>query len=93
MQQNFWQRWSADYLHGLQQRQRWMRTSDSPQVGDIVLLKEDNLPPLLWPTAAITDTHPGKDHRVRVVTVKTCNGTFKCPVSKICPLPHVNSDD
>jgi hypothetical protein len=64
MQQHFWQRWSADYLHGLQQRQRWMRTSHSPQVGDIVLLKEDNLSPLRWPTAVITDTHPGKEHRV-----------------------------
>jgi hypothetical protein len=92
MQQHFWQRWSADYLHGLQQRQKWMRTSHSPQVGDIVLLKEDNLSPLLWPTAVITDTHPGRDHRVRVVTVKTCSGTFKRPISKMCPLPHVTSD-
>jgi hypothetical protein len=70
-----------------------MRTSHSPHVGDIVLLKEENLSPLLWPTAVITDTNPGKDHRVRVIIVKTSKGKFKRPISKICAPPHSNSID
>jgi len=59
--------------------------------GEVVLLQEDNTPPLQWPTAIITETYPGKDGVVRVVTLKTPKGTFKRLITKICPLPHVNS--
>jgi hypothetical protein len=48
--------------------------------------------PLLWPTAVIADIHLGPDDIVRVVTLRTTKGTFKCPITKICPLPHVNSE-
>jgi hypothetical protein len=54
--QQFWQRWSSDYLQSLQQRQRWQRTYSNLQPGDLVLLKEDNTSPLHWSTAVIT--HP-----------------------------------
>jgi hypothetical protein len=30
---------------------------------------------------------------VRVVTVKTPKGTFKRPITKICPLPRISSDE
>jgi hypothetical protein len=89
--QQFWQRWSSDYLKRLQQRQRWQRTSPNLQPGDLVL-REDNTTPLHWPTAVITTTHPGKDGIVRVVTLRTPTGTLKRPITKICPLPRVNSD-
>jgi hypothetical protein len=65
--QQFWQRWSFDYLQNLQQRQRWQRASPNLKPCDLVLLKEDNTTPLHWPTAVITETHPGKDVIVRVV--------------------------
>ena len=49
--QQFWHRWSSDYLHSLQQRQRWLKTSPNVQPGALVLLREDNTTPLHWPTA------------------------------------------
>jgi hypothetical protein len=58
----------------------------------MVLLKEDNTTPLHWPTAVITETHPRKDGIVRVVTLRTPTGIFKRPITKICPLPRVNSE-
>ena len=58
----------------------------------MVLLQEDNTPPLQWPTAIITETYPGKDGVVRVVTLKTPKGTSKRPITKICPLLRVNSE-
>ena len=88
--QQFWQRWSADYLQGLQQCQRWQRTVPNLQPGDLILLREDNTTPLHWPTAVITDVHPGKDGIIRVVTLRTPRGNFKRPITKICPLPRVN---
>jgi len=74
--QQFWQRWSSDYLQSLQQRQRWQRTPRNLQPGDLVLLREDNTTPLQWPTAVIKETHPEKDGIVRVVTLRTPQGSF-----------------
>jgi hypothetical protein len=88
--QQFWQRWSADYLQSLQQRRRWTRATPNFQLGDIVLMKEDTTTPLQWPIAVIQEIHPGRDGIVRVVTVKTPKGVYKRPTSKICPLPCVN---
>jgi len=90
--QQFWQRWSSDYLQSLQQRQRWQRTSPNLQPGDLVLLREDNTTPLHWPTAVTKETHPGNDGIVRVDTLRTPKGVFKRPITKICPLPRVNSE-
>jgi hypothetical protein len=82
----------VNYLQSLQQRQRWQRTSPNLQPGDLVLLKEDNTSPLHWPTAVITQTHPGKNNSVRVVTLRTPKGTFKHPITKINPFPPVNRE-
>ena len=53
----------------------------------LVLLKEDNLPPLIWSTGVIVDVHPGLDGLVRVVTVRTPKGVYKRPVTKLCAFP------
>jgi len=90
--QQFWQRWSSEYLQGLHRRQRWLRTSPNLQPGDFVLLIEDNTAPLHWPTAIITDIHPGKNGIVRVVTISNTKIVFKRPIIKIFPLPRVNSE-
>jgi len=90
--QLFLQRWSSDYLHELQKRQRWTKSSANLQPNQIVLLKDDSTNPLQWPTAIITDVHPGRDGRIRVVTVKTPTGTYKRPISKICPIPHESEE-
>jgi hypothetical protein len=59
-------------------------------IGDLVLLKEDNLPPLVWKKAVISDIHAGRDGLTRVVTRRTAEGTFKHPVTKICLFPKVD---
>ncbi|XP_053691399.1 uncharacterized protein LOC128739922 [Sabethes cyaneus] len=84
--QHYWQRWSNEYLTELQATSKKRQTT-AVQQGNIVVLREDNLPPLRWPMARITDVHPGADGVVRVVTVKTTNGIYKRPVNRICPLP------
>jgi Family of unknown function (DUF5641)/Integrase zinc binding domain len=91
MLQHFWRRWSGEYLSRLQQRPKWIGEKRDFQIGDIVLLKEDNQPPMKWNLGRIIETHPGADNRVRVVTVKTCNSSYKRPISKLCLLPIENS--
>ncbi|XP_055623250.1 uncharacterized protein LOC129766687 [Toxorhynchites rutilus septentrionalis] len=89
--QQFWNRWTTEYLHNLQviNKQHQGRNINT---GNIVVLIEDNQPPLQWPLARITELHPGSDGVVRVVTVKTRNGTYRRPVNKICPLPGEDVD-
>jgi hypothetical protein len=89
---HFWQKWSNNYLQSLQQRQRWQQTSPNLQPGELVLLHEDNINNLQWPTAVITEVYPGKDNCVRVVTVEHPKEEFKRPITKICSLPNVHSE-
>ena len=44
MVQRLWRCWSHDYLHQLQQRNKWKDIQSNVTIGDIVLAKEDNLP-------------------------------------------------
>ena len=53
----------------------------------LVLLREDNLPPVSWRLAVIIETFPGSDGHVGVVTMKTICGQFKRPASKLIALP------
>ena len=89
--QQLWQRWSTDYVQGLQQCQRWHRTFPNLQPGEFVLLRKDNTTPLYWPTAVIKETHLRKDGIIRVVTIRT-QGRFQTSHKKIRPLPRENSE-
>jgi len=41
--QEFWKKWVRDYLNTLQHRPKWCKPQDNLKVGDIVLLKDENL--------------------------------------------------
>jgi hypothetical protein len=83
-------RWSREYLHRLQQRSKW-RGEDSwtPRIGELVIVKEDNLPPLDWNFGICEELFPGNDGITRVVTVKTSSGIYKT-VGKALPCSCVN---
>lgn len=94
MLQHFWKAWSNDYLNTLQTRSKWHKILDNLKINDIVLVKEENLPPGKWAMGRITEIHPGKDGLVRVVTLKTATGLLKRPVIKLAPLPvHENREE
>jgi len=91
--QHFWKRWHQEYLCSLQQRPKWNQTKRNLQVGDLVLIKEDNLPPAKWLMGRVLQTHPGSDSHVRVVTLQTTKGVSKRPIVKLCLLlPEQNYD-
>lgn len=88
IRQHFWARWSKEYLQQLQVRKKWTQNiSPSVRNGQLVLLQEDGIPPLLWPTGRIVAVHPGVDGIVRAATVKTVRGEVKRPTNKLCVLP------
>ncbi|XP_063932288.1 uncharacterized protein LOC135144238 [Zophobas morio] len=88
IRQDFWRRWSREYLHSLQHRAKWQRVpARQPQIGDLVIICEDGIPPQQWPLGRIQELHPGSDNQCRVATVKTVRGVHKRPVTKLCAVP------
>ena len=86
--QHFWARWHKEYLNELTVRSKWKSgSSGSISVGSMVVLKEENLPPLRWNLGRVIETHPGADGIARVAIVKTTSGTYKRCLKKLCPLP------
>ncbi|KAJ8973144.1 hypothetical protein NQ317_001880, partial [Molorchus minor] len=84
---SYWKRWHLEYLSGLQSRQKWNTPSFPVKVGLLVIICRDNVPPLQWPVGIIEEVFPGKDGTVRVVRVRTRDGVYNRPATKVCPLP------
>lgn len=88
MHQDFWKTWSKEYLCELQQRpNKWRSQRDNLQVGDLVIIRDDRLPPSNWQLARVKHAHPGEDGCVRVVTLKYQGGETKRAVNRVCRLP------
>jgi hypothetical protein len=85
--QLIWKRWKRDYLNNLQQRSKWKFEKNNVKIGDLVLIKEDNLPSCKWSVGRIVKIYPGSDNKVRVVDIKTPRGVLKRSVRNISVLP------
>ena len=89
---HFWRRWTAEYIDIIRRFVKWHHPSrNNLQVGDVVILQEDNLVPIKWPLGRIVTTYPGRDGLVRVVDVKTSHGIYKRPITKIALLLPIDS--
>lgn len=87
MKESFWIRWSRDYLQSLQSRGKWTKEKANVSVGDLVLITSKKTVPTQWPLGRILQTFPGADGLVRVVQVRTSEGSFRRPVHKLILLP------
>ncbi|GBP97763.1 hypothetical protein EVAR_91988_1 [Eumeta japonica] len=84
---HFWQRWLREYLPLLQRRHSSQQKGTPPEVDDMVLIVDENLPRNTWPRGRVLELYPGKDGVVRVVELQTAAGRLKRPVKKIVVLP------
>ncbi|KYQ53766.1 hypothetical protein ALC60_05398, partial [Trachymyrmex zeteki] len=87
VRQDFWARWSLEYLNELQIRHKWNKDEPNLNQGDAVLIKDKALPCTQWALGRITMLHPGNDGVVRVATIRTAAGEIKRSVKSLCPLP------
>ena len=83
---HFWKWWSTEYLSTLRRYTKWHYSTRNFRIGDLVILRDDNLVSLKWPMGRITGVYPGRDGLIRVVEVKTSSGTYRRLVSKIALL-------
>lgn len=56
-------------------------------MGTVVMIREDNLPPLQWRMVRVKEVHQGSDGEIRVATVAGQGWECKRSIRKLCPLP------
>ncbi|XP_016659690.1 uncharacterized protein LOC107883680 [Acyrthosiphon pisum] len=92
--QLFRKRWSQEYLPQLHRRGKWTKPNRNFCVGDLAVLRDDNMPPLKWPLVRVAAVHPGADGVVRAVTVRNSTGSeFRRPAIKLSLLPIEKDHD
>ncbi|XP_062540903.1 uncharacterized protein LOC134208950 [Armigeres subalbatus] len=87
LKQKFWNLWITHFLHELQQPQKDFNITTF-KVGALVLIVDENVPPLQWMLARIVELIAGKDGHIRVVRpILPSGSTTTRAVKKICLLP------
>lgn len=63
----FWIRWRKKFLNTLQTRGKWTSSKRDMTVGDVVLIKDENLPRNQWRLGRIHECYTDSDRHVRKV--------------------------
>jgi len=66
----FWARWVKEYLPMLQERQKWLKQRRNFKVGDLVIVKDTNIPQGQWPKALVQEMFSDSDLRSPWKTTK-----------------------
>lgn len=90
--QDIWRRWHTEYLITLIARTKWKTQNRNFQLNDIVIIKEDNMPPGKWHLGRIIQPLPSRDGIVRAAKIRTLTGDYIRPILKLALLME-SSDD
>ena len=84
--QAMWNRWTREYIRSLREQHRLTEKKDTSyrNVGDIVIIKEDQKPRNVWKLAMVKQLITGRDSVVRAVRLKT--GNAKRAIQHLFPL-------
>ena len=84
----FWRRFSAQYIPLLQKQAKWHQPHRNFREGDLVLIQDKNAPRHNWRMALISKVHPNPtDGLVRCVTLRQSNGPeLRRDIRHICLL-------
>lgn len=86
MMQTFWKRWQEEYLVNLQTRTKWHDVCQNLKLNDVVIIIDENSPPVKWPLGRVVVIHPSSDGLIRSVTIRTQAGLLKRPIQKLVQL-------
>lgn len=88
LQEEYWIRWSQEYITEQQSRNKWAGIYRSLRVGDLVFIKDEITPPCQWLLARVIKVFEGPDGKVRSCEVMIDHKTtYVRPVTKLCLLP------
>ena len=86
----FWSRWKKEFLSQLQSRQKWTIPKRDMKVGDIVIIKDDNVPRNTWPLGRIAEAYASDDNLVRKVKIKVGDSKLNGQGKRITPLCYLD---
>ena len=93
----FWFRWRKEFVHTLQERQKWTTKREDFRINDIVLCKEDARRNQ-WPLCKFIKTNPHDQGIVRSVTLllgiddnNNHEQTLERPISKLIFILEANN--
>ena len=66
----FWTRWRQEYLCEINKRQKWSGVQRNMEVGDVVLICDENLARNDWRLARVVETFTSSDNLVRSVRLQ-----------------------
>lgn len=89
---HFWDRFYHEYISELQKRVKWHRSNAELREGDMMIVKDDRLPPNRWVIGRITELHKGSDGIARVADLRTQTGTIRRAYNRLVPLPILEQD-
>lgn len=81
----FWQRFLVEYLPVIRRQPKWFNETRPLQVGDLVLVA-DGARRSEWIRGRITQIFEGSDGRVRQAAVRTRQGIFRRPTTRLAVL-------
>ncbi|XP_068674383.1 uncharacterized protein [Montipora foliosa] len=79
----FWSRWKKEYLVVMQERHKWQHSQRNLVEGDVVVIREENVPRNAWSLALVVRVEPDSQGFVRSAVVKTREATMRRPVNKL----------
>ena len=69
--EQFWSRWRKEYVANIARRQRWHTPRRNVRVGDIVIIKEDDIPRNKWKLSKVLEVFQDSDGLVRRAKIQT----------------------
>ena len=88
----FWTRWKREYLQTLQARTKWNQPKRNIEIGDIVLIKDENTARNYWPMARVVNVRQDSKGFVRSATLKLSFSTQERPIDKLVVLMENNEN-
>ncbi|XP_055842769.1 uncharacterized protein LOC129909721 [Episyrphus balteatus] len=79
-------RWKEEYLKELHKRYKWKYPERNVQIDDLVIIRNENLPPNEWRLGRVINVHAGHDNKIRVAEIRTEKGIITRSIAKICIL-------
>ena len=79
----FWRRWRTYYLDTLRSRSKWTKERPNLKQGDVVIVRNKQLPRNDWPLGIIEAANPSSDGVVRACEVRMTNGNFRRAVTDL----------
>ena len=95
----FWTRWRREFLLALQKREKWVEFQRNFTVGDVVIIKNEDVRRNQWPLGRVVEVFPDAEGVVRSVKVRTAakgsavvGSLLERPIAKLVLLLEAEED-